>query len=222
MNWVLIIHDLFWESLGQKTQENATWWKFRDSGCHIKLQLISIDILVFGSFAKIRPYLALEPVATSMDVLQRFLPLALSSFILVNIKISAQKTENELLIFQYCLNLQLNWRSVYVFLSKTGFCYSLWVSDTKLSSRERAEVLFRQSTKGEYATQHFQIFSKENWGMVKTNCKVIGLDVRSFTEKRGKREKERKWQRKGGTERERKGQNKMNVCHCKTTNKLSL
>lgn len=154
--------------------------------------MISIDILVFGSFAKIRPYLALEPVATSMDVTQRLLPLALSSFILVNIKIWAQKTENELLIFQYCLNLQLNWRSVYVFLSKTDFCYSLWVSDTKLSSRGRAQILFRQPTK-EYATQHFPTFSKENWGMEKSNCKVIGLDVKSFTEKKGE---------EGGTERE--------------------
>lgn len=65
-------------------------------------------MLVFGSFEKSKPQLALEPVAPPMDALHRLLPAALSFFILANIKISAQKTENELLIFQYCLNLQLN------------------------------------------------------------------------------------------------------------------
>ena len=38
--------------------------------------------------------------------------------------------------------------------------------------------------------------------MEKSNCKVIGLDVKSFRERRGKREEQK--------ERERKGQKEMN------------
>lgn len=199
--------------------ENDTWWKFWDSECCIKPQLIFIDIM-FGSFAKFRSYLALEPMATSMDVPQRFLLLAVSSFIfilyLANIKIWAQKTENELLIFQYCLNLRLNWRSVYVFLSKTDFCYSLSLSDTKLSSRRRAQILFRQWIE-EHTTQHLQ--TKEHCSMEKKKSRVIGLDVKSFKEAgaMGGREKECE------EETERKGEKDrwMCICHQKATNKLS-
>lgn len=206
---------------GWRRGEKAAWWESWGRGCRAKLQLISIDLLVFGSFAKIRPYLAPEPLAASVDVLQRFLPSALSSFILVNIKIWAQKTENELLIFQYCLNLQLNWRSGYVLLSKANFCYSWRVSGSKVSLRGRAQVYFGQSTKGEYATQHFQTFPKENWGKEKTDYKVIGLDVGSFTKEREKIQKESGREREGQKERVKKGSERDECEFVMMTNKLS-
>lgn len=88
--YILISCDPSREALGQETgggEEKKLLVRILGQGCCAKLQLIFIDLLVFGSFAKIRPYLAPEPLAASIDVLQRFLPPALSSFILVNIKI---------------------------------------------------------------------------------------------------------------------------------------